>query len=161
MIKSEAKGQAVLLGEGEGDGALLLTSKKTNGDDQQRKFSYLGFCSTGPLFTVKLLNRFESPALLHWESPEMDSRGAGIIWAWLVFTCTLTRCAPSPTPAFWVTLPSFLSFPPRAAITKLFHLHGQTCKPSLGLGTAIPGCFETPNHPTEGIPALGWQWFWG
>lgn len=117
MIKSEAKGQAVLLGKGGEMGVLPLTSKKTNGNDQQWKFSYLGFCSAGPLFTVRPLNRFEFPALPQWGRPEMESRGAGISSAWLPFDLH-----PSPSEHL---LPAQLfgqHCPACSAIIRLFHL---------------------------------------
>lgn len=148
MIKSEAMGQAVLLGEGERDGVLLLTSKKSNGNDQQWKFSYLGFCSAGPLFTVKPLNRFE------WERSEMEPRGAGASSAWLPFDL-------HPAPGEHLLPPQLFGqhCPACSAITRLFHLHWAWPLPLLTQRRKPKT--EKPVHPTEGIPVLGWWWFGG
>lgn len=142
MIKSEAKGQAVLSGEREGDGVLLLTSKKNNGNDQQWKFSYPGFCSAGPLFAMKPPSRFEFPALLDWErtAEELGSSQPGC-----PLICTLTSCATPPSPAVWAGHPQLAQLPWEQQEPGY-----STCKPALGLGSAIPDPSEKPNHPTQG-----------
>lgn len=151
MIKSEAKGQAELLGEGEGDGVLLLTSKKCNGNDQQWKFSYLCFCSAGPLLTEKPLNRFEFPALPQWGSSEMESRGAGVSSAWLPFDL-------HPSPGEHLLPPLlFGQHCPNCLLSnnQVISPAQATCKPALGLGTATPDPKKKTNERDTKPPLWG------